>query len=296
MRFGLVGTGYWAWVTQGAALSQLEGATLSAVWGRNPAHTADLAAEFGAAPASSYDELLETVDAVVFGVPPDVQAPLAVRAAEAGRHLLLEKPVATSLAATDRLVEAVEAAGVCSLVFFTSRFDPGRQAWLEDVAGGGWDGAWARWLAANFVEGSPYAGSAWRWQRGALWDVGPHLLSVLLPVLGPVEQVTARAGVGDLAHLILTHAGGATSTASVTLRASRRAAGSDLAFWGGSGIFSMPPMAGTSKQAFARAVRELMEAVAAGRRSHPCDVHFGREVVRVLAEAEAQLGPTRRPD
>ena len=292
MRFGLVGTGYWAWVTQGAALSRLEGATLSAVWGRNRDHTSDLAVEFGARPASSYAELLEMVDAVAFGVPPDVQVELAVQAAEAGRHLLLEKPVATSVTAADRLVEAVEAAGVCSVVFFTSRFDPGRQAWLEDLAGGQWEGAWARWFAPNFVEGSPYAGSAWRRERGALWDLGPHLLSLLLPVLGQVEAVTARPGAGDLAHLILSHAGGATSTASVTLRASRRAASSEVAFWGSSGIFSMPPMAGTSKEAFARAARELTEAVAAGRRSHSCDVRFGREIVRILAEAEAQLKPS----
>lgn len=291
MNFGLVGTGYWAWVTQGAALSRLEGATLSAVWGRNPGHTADLAAEFGARPASSYAELLEMVDAVVFGVPPDVQAELAVQAAQAGRHLLLEKPVATSLAAADRVVEAVDAAGVSSLVCFTSRYDPGRQEWLEDMAGEAWEGAWARWFAANFVEGSPYAGSTWRWERGALWDLGPHVLSVLVPVLGPVEAVTARSGTGDLTHLILTHAGGATSTASLTLRASRRAAGSDLAFWGGAGIFTMPPMAGTSKDAFGEAARQLMEGVAAGRRSHPCDVHFGREVVRILTEAEARLAP-----
>lgn len=295
MNFGLVGTGYWAWVTQAAGLARLEDARLSTVWGRNPDRTADLAAEFGARPAGSYAELLATVDAVVFGVPPDVQAELAVEAAKAGRHLLLEKPVATSLAAVDRLVEAVDASGVSSVVFFTSRYDPGRQAWLEDVAGQRWDGAWARWFAANFVEGSPYAGSTWRWERGALWDLGPHVLSMLVPVLGQVEAVTARPGVGDLAHLMLTHAGGATSTASVTLRASRRAVGSEVAFWGDRGIFFMPPMAGTSKDAFVEAARELTAGVAAGRRSHPCDVHFGREVVRILAEAEAQLGPAGGP-
>ncbi|MBO0747995.1 MAG: Gfo/Idh/MocA family oxidoreductase [Acidimicrobiaceae bacterium] len=295
MNFGLVGTGYWAWVTQAPGLARLEGAHLSTVWGRNPDRTADLAAEFGARPAGSYAELLEKVDAVVFGVPPDVQAELAVEAAGAGRHLLLEKPMATSLAAADGLVGAVDAAGVSSVVFFTSRYDPGRQAWLEDVVGETWNGAWARSFAANFVEGSPYASSTWRWERGALWDLGPHVLSVLLPVLGHVEAVSARPGVGDLAHLVLTHAGGATSTASITLRASRRAAGSEVAFWGERGIFSMPPMAGTSKDAFVEAARELMEGATAGRRSHPCDVHFGREVVRILAEAEAQLDPAGGP-
>ncbi|WP_410095188.1 Gfo/Idh/MocA family oxidoreductase [Streptomyces sp. wa22] len=43
------------------------------------------------------DALLAASDAVAFAVPPDVQAPLAVRAAEAGCHLLLDKPVATTV-------------------------------------------------------------------------------------------------------------------------------------------------------------------------------------------------------
>lgn len=288
MRFGLVGTGYWAWVTHAAGLSTVEGAELAAVWGRNPDRTATLAKEFGAEAAPSFPELVESVDAVAFAVPPDIQADLAVEAARAGRHLLLEKPVATRPDAADRLVDAVDAAGVASVVFFTARFDPARSAWLDDVTGVSWGGAWARWLTATFFDGSPYAGSSWRRERGGLWDVAPHLLAILLPVLGPVEGVTARAGAGDLAHLILAHAGGATSTISVTLGAPRRAISHELTLWGDSGVFSLPPMAGTAKTAFAQAARELMESAAAGG-SHPVDVHLGREVSRVLADVEAQL-------
>ena len=39
---------------------------------------------------------LDAVDGVAFAVPPDVQAPIAVAAARAGKHLMLEKPLATS--------------------------------------------------------------------------------------------------------------------------------------------------------------------------------------------------------
>jgi predicted dehydrogenase len=289
MKFGLVGTGYWARITQGAGLAAEPEVDLIAVWGRDPDKTAALAGGLGVDVAASYDELLERVDAVAFAVPPHVQAALAVQAAEAGKHLLLEKPIATSLADADALVAAADAAGVASVVFFTARYDQARRDWLDGLGGGAWEGGWARWFAANFVADSPYASSAWRWDRGALWDLGPHLLALLTPPLGPVVGVSATAGVGDLVHLVFEHEFGATSTASATLRAPREAAGHELAFWGPTGIATMPEPSGSSAQNLATAARELIAEAASGRRSHPCDVHFGRHVVKILAEAEAQM-------
>src|SRR5712692_6320511 len=124
LRFGLVGTGHWARITHAPALASTEGIAFTAVWGRNN----DAAAEL----------------AVAFAVPPDVQAPIAIRAARAGKHLLLEKPVATSAADADELVSAVERANVASVVFFTARFQADVRAWLAGVAAaGGWAGGCA---------------------------------------------------------------------------------------------------------------------------------------------------------
>jgi len=141
MRFGLVGTGYWARVTHAPAVASTEGVELTAVWGRDPRAAAGLAAEYQATPSRDIEAFLAGVDAVCFAVPPDVQAPIATRAARAGKHLLLEKPVALSEAEADGLVEAVEQAGVASVVFFTQRFQPDVRAWLAEVtARGGWAG------------------------------------------------------------------------------------------------------------------------------------------------------------
>ena len=77
MRFGLVGTGYWARATHAAAIASTAGASLAAVWGRNPQATASLAAEHGAAAFTgeeAIDAFLDGVDAVAFSVPPYVQA------------------------------------------------------------------------------------------------------------------------------------------------------------------------------------------------------------------------------
>ena len=85
-------------------------------------------------------------------MPPDVQNAIAIRAARAGKHLLLEKPVGTSVADADRLAEAVRQAKVASVVFFTARFRADVRAWLADVTSrGGWAGGWAFWLGSSLL-------------------------------------------------------------------------------------------------------------------------------------------------
>jgi predicted dehydrogenase len=294
LRFGLVGTGYWARTMHGAGLGRESAAGLAAVWGRDAGKAAALATELGIVAYPDFDDFLGQVDAVSFAIPPDAQAELAIRAARAGKHLLLEKPVATSAAAGRELAEAVRQAGVSSVVFFTSRFTQPNREWLAAVGdAGGWHGAWARWIVSAFAPGSPYADSPWRREKGALWDVGPHALSMLMAALGPVNRVTADAGAGDLAHLIFEHVSGATSTASLTLDAPAEAINVELSLWGAAGLSSMPQGNASPDDAYALALRELMANIAAGQASHPCDVRFGAAVTGVLAEAEQQIAARR---
>ena len=187
LRFGLVGTGYWARVAHARALADTPGIEFAAVWGRNPEAAATLAGAAGATAHRDFDAFLAEIDAVAFSVPPDVQSELAVRAARAGKHLLLEKPMALSDEASDALVAAVDAAGVASVVFFTSRFQPDARAWLEDVtAAGGWAGGHVLWLGSVYAESSPF-NTPWRREKGGLWDLGPHVVSLLWAILGPVD-------------------------------------------------------------------------------------------------------------
>src|SRR5690242_953193 len=195
MRFGVLGTGHWATVTQAAALSTHPSATLAGVWGRSPDKTADLASRYGVPGYDDVDALFADVDAVAVALPPDVQAGLAVRAARAGCHLLLDKPLALTVEAADEVVEAVDAAGVAALVFFTNRFRPEIDKFLANANRvGGWYAGRGVMHASIFQPGNPYGASAWRRERGGLWDIGPHALSVLLPVLGDITEVTAVDG------------------------------------------------------------------------------------------------------
>jgi predicted dehydrogenase len=212
---------------------------------------------------------------------------LAVRAAEAGRHLLLDKPLSLSVAGADRVVAAVERNQVASLVFFTNRFFGNVEAFLDAaIRTGGWDGGRATMFASIFQPGNPYAASAWRRERGGLWDIGPHALSVLLPVLGPVERVVAVNGPHQTAHVLLAHRNGAASSMSLTLDAPPAATAQEFVLYGESGVTAVPGGAGTSVGAFGAAVDQLIMLVSDGVTEHPCDVRFGREVVAILAAAD----------
>jgi predicted dehydrogenase len=289
LRFGLVGTGHWARSTHAPALASTDGVEFAAVWGRNREAARALAAEHGTRAYDDIDAFLSDVDAVAFSVPPDVQSAIAVRAAGAGKHLLLEKPIATSDAGADALAAAVRDSGVASVVFFTARFQPEVRAWLADVADQGpWAGGNAVWLGSALGAASPF-NTPWRRDKGALWDLAPHVVSLLWASLGPVVSVTADAGRADVTHLVLHHASGPTSTVTVTLSAAEAASYSELYLWGESGRSAAPAETDQPVRPLRVALAELAGHASSSQPGHPCDVRFGRDVGRVLSAAQRQL-------
>ncbi|MFE0419571.1 Gfo/Idh/MocA family protein [Streptomyces tendae] len=301
MRIGLLGTGPWADMAHAPALAAHEDLDFVGVWGRRPDAAKELAERHGTRAYDDVDALLADVEAVAVALPPAVQAELAVRAARAGCQLLLDKPLAATVAQGRAVVEAVRAAGVASVVFFTTRFQPETEAWISrQAAGGGWFTARAQWLGALFGDGdgdgdgdSPFAASPWRREKGALWDVGPHALSVLLPVLGDARRVTAAApGPGDTVHLVLDHTGGASSTLTLSLTVPPAAAGATVELRGRAGVTLLPETTEGPVPALRRAADALLAAAESGR-PHPCDAAFGLRVTEILAEAEALLTDRR---
>jgi predicted dehydrogenase len=298
MRFGLLGTGPWAQRTHGPGLAEHPGAELVGVWGRRPEAATELAGLLGTRAYPDVDQLFADCDAVAIALPPDVQAPLAIRAARAGCHLLLDKPVAATAQGARELVTEVERAEVASVVFFTLRFTTESAQWVaEQAAAGGWISGSAQWLSSIYAgEDSPFADSPWRVDRGALWDVGPHALSLLLPVLGDVadlDEVRALAGPGDTVQLVLRHASGAVSSVVVSHTVPPQAGAVAAEVRGEKGVARLPGgLLETVPAAFGRTVDALLESAASGT-AHPCDVHFGARVTEILAAAEASL-PSRK--
>ncbi|RZB14096.1 gfo/Idh/MocA family oxidoreductase [Streptomyces sp. F001] len=291
MRIGLLGTGPWAQMVHAPALGAHDGLDFVGVWGRRPAAAKELADRHSIRAYDDVDALLAEVDAVAVALPPAVQAELAAHAARAGCHLLLDKPVATTVDDGRAVVEAARGAGVASVVFFTTRFQSAPEAWITEQAGrDGWFVGRAQWLGALFSGDNPFAASPWRREKGALWDVGPHALSVLLPVLGDVTGVAAAArGPEDTVHAVLHHATGASSTLTLSLTAPPAAAGATVELRGTAGVTALPAGSEGALPAFARAADALLAAAGSGR-PHPCDAAFGLRVTEILASVEDTLG------
>ncbi|TMM37724.1 MAG: Gfo/Idh/MocA family oxidoreductase [Actinobacteria bacterium] len=303
LRFGLLGTGYWAAETHAAGLRGHPDAEFVGVWGRNPAKAGTIAERYGVRAYSDVDALITDVDALAVALAPDVQADLARRAARAGRHLLLDKPVALSLSAADALVEAVDAAGVSALVFTTNRYRPEVAGFLADAAAtGGWSGSRTTLYGAVKAAGSPYADSPWRDDKGGLWDLGPHALASIVPVLGPVVEVAAMTAPAKTHHVLARHAGGAVSTLHLSIHQTPAATVWETVLFGPAGAATLPTLTTELVDAFRAAVAHLVANAAAGIGDDPLDVHAGRDAVAVLVAAEqaATEGrtvpvPTRTP-
>jgi predicted dehydrogenase len=289
MRFGLFGTGPWAHLAHAPALAAHPDAEFVGVWGRNPDKAAELAGEHSVRAYADQDELLADVDAIAVALPPDVQAPLALKAARLGKHLLLDKPLAFTTEAADEIVAAVTERNLASVVFFTRRLFPQIADFVADAAAtGGWTEARVDHLGSIFAEDNPFGASPWRKESGGLWDVGPHALALVLPVLGPVTEVAGMTGPPDMTHLLLRHASGTISNLTLSLDAPPASEREDAQFAGEAGVRRVPDAPWSPTEALGRAIDQLIAAAADGSPIE-LDVRFGAEVTAVLVAAQEAI-------
>ncbi|MDT8910717.1 Gfo/Idh/MocA family oxidoreductase [Amycolatopsis sp. PS_44_ISF1] len=288
LRVGLVGTGPWATTVHAPGLADHPGTTLTAVWARRPGAASELADAHGAIGTGDFDELLSQVDAVAFAVPPAVQAELAVKAAEAGKHVILEKPIAADLAGAQRLADAVTSNEVASLVVLTLRFATPTREWLDDITrAGGWRGGGARWLSGALL-GGQYAASPWRRDDagGSISDLGPHAFDLLDAALGRITEVlAAHHGEGDLWQLMLAHEGGAISTATLSLHLPIQPTVVEVAVYGEHGYRALGRRAGTAGASYTALLDDFAAMIASGTTTHPCDVRRGLHLSWIIERA-----------
>ncbi|CAM3585927.1 Gfo/Idh/MocA family protein [Tsukamurella ocularis] len=288
MRIGLVGAGPWARETHAPALAAHPGVDFVGGWARDPAAAAAVFPRAFGSPT----ELFDAVDAVAFAVPPNVQVELATRAARAGKHLVLDKPIALDVDGAVSLADAVEAAGVRTIVALTRRFAPETRAFLARAAELGPVAAEAQWLSGAALAGK-YAASAWRQEQGALFDVGPHVLDLLDAVAGPISGVdAARYDAGsDTWTAQLSHDGGAASTLSLSLRTPVVPTVMRVSAHSAQGTAVLESRETPSTECFRVLLDEFLAAIAAST-DHALDVRRGLALQRVIAELRAAAGPT----
>jgi predicted dehydrogenase len=115
-------------------LSTLTGVTLAGIVDQNPERAKDLAAAHGTVVVPDVDALIGQVDAVVVATPTVSHAKVAVPLLEAGVAVLVEKPMARSLAEADALIAAAQAGGATLGVGHTERFNPAVTAARERLS------------------------------------------------------------------------------------------------------------------------------------------------------------------
>ncbi|WP_067181374.1 Gfo/Idh/MocA family protein [Microtetraspora niveoalba] len=282
---GLVGAGPWAGMVHAPALAAGPGTRLAGIWARRPEAAAQLAAAHGVPSFERLEDLFEVCAAVAFSVPPAVQAELGVRAARAGKALLLEKPLAADLDGAKRLADAVGEAGVASQMVFTFRYSPATRAFLERARSIEPFGGHAANIS-GVLHGGPFA-TPWRLERGALLDVGPHMIDLLDAALGPVTAVRAHGDPLRWVGLLLEHESGAVSEASLSMAAIGDAPPPRIDVYGRKGNASLP-VTEFGEGVFAAMAAEFAETVRRGG-GHPLDARHGLRLQAVIDEAERQL-------
>lgn len=190
-------------------------------------------------------------DLVVVAAPNREHVPLGLAAVEAGLHLVVDKPLAASVADGQRLADAVEARSVVASVFHNRRWD-GDFLTLKRLVSEGSLGELVR-LESRFDRWRPEV-DVNKWREvgapedagGLLFDLGPHLIDQALDLLGPARSVYAEvralrpgAEVDDDVFLALEHSSGVRSQLWATMLAAQpgprlRALGSRVAYvkWG----------------------------------------------------------------
>jgi UDP-N-acetyl-2-amino-2-deoxyglucuronate dehydrogenase len=203
--FGIVGGGVIGPLHAQAITAQPD-ARLVAVCDIVPGAAEKLAGDYGAEAMTDLDAMLarDDIQVVSVCVPSGLHAEIGVRAAQAGKHVICEKPIDITLDAADRLIAACDEAGVKLQVISQHRFGAGMQRLKQAIN----DGALGTLVMGNaeifwYRAQAYYDSGGWRgtWALdggGCLMNQGVHYVDLLRWAMGPVASVTAK--VGTLAH------------------------------------------------------------------------------------------------
>ena len=236
VAWGLIGCGDIARKRIAPALRDLERCRLMAVSRQRSDLAESFAREFGAGKHYvNWQDLVrdDELDAVYIATPVHLHAAQAIAAAEAGKHVLCEKPMAMSVAECDRMIAAARASRVKLGVAYYRHFYPVVKRAREIVESGDIGlPVLAQINAFESFNPGPEHPRAWLLKKeksggGPMFDFGCHRIEVLANVFGQITKVRALMAkvafereVEDTATALFQFAGGACATLSVTHAAS----------------------------------------------------------------------------
>jgi NDP-hexose-3-ketoreductase len=300
LRIGVLGCGDIAWRHTLPAMVRVPDVEPAAVASRDLAKAERFAAEYGGAPVQGYENLLARadVDAVYIALPAGLHHEWALRALEAGKHVLVEKPVTTTLAEADELATCAEKHGRWLMDGFMF-LHHSQHAAVRDLLDDGAIGEPRMFSCAFGIP--PRPADDVRYQAdlggGALLDVGVYTVRAAqlflgddLTVVGSLLQRDAERGIDLGGNALLCSGDGVPAELSFSFRSGYR---SMYAIWGSKGRISLhraftPP-------ATLRPVVRVTRQSGTEEISLEADDQFGN-MLRAFARAargESEFGPYR---
>jgi predicted dehydrogenase len=190
---------------------------------RTQATAAGFCTDAGLRWVSSLDAILndKDIDAVVFATPHSQHTEQVIRAAEAGRHVFVEKPFSLSLADAKRARAAADKAGIVLAIGFNRRFHPSMTLLRNAITSGQLGTVATISAEQTALHGISMKEDAWRVRpdeapAGAMTAIGVHLVDGMIDLFGPIRQVYAQVArraaplADDTTDVLLRFANGAS--------------------------------------------------------------------------------------
>jgi predicted dehydrogenase len=314
VRVALLGSG---WIMRFHARGVLEhGDRLVAASNWREESLARLATEFGVPRTTTrWEDLAEDpeIEAVVIATPNALHAPRATACLGAGKHVLVEKPMATTLAEADAMVAAAEASAGSLMVAHCWRFHPDVRRMRNRIAAGEFGtvvktrgyGIHAGWGPSGWFTDPVLAGG------GALLDMGVHAIDTARFLLGDPQPRRVCAAVGrrygdyavdDDGILLVSWEGGVNSVVeSGWWQPHLAGLEADTEVYGTGGYDRIWPFTEgppgyehCSQEMYSAQMAAFLSGAAEGRPSRP-DGTDGRVVMRIVDEAYRSAGPLDEP-
>jgi predicted dehydrogenase len=229
LRVACIGMGWWSDVLADS-IKRSDKIEIAACYTRSADKREAFAKKYGCRPAASYQAVLADrgIDAIVNTTPNDVHLETTRAAAQAGKHVFLDKPIANTVSDGRAITEACAQAGVVLALGYQRR----RESHFRFVKKQIDEGRFGRLVNAEANISRDRLGkidlSSWRYQAagmpgGVMLQIGIHYTDVLTYLMGPVKAVRGQFAQlvlpgdnPDVASLILEHESGALSTVNAS--------------------------------------------------------------------------------
>jgi UDP-N-acetyl-2-amino-2-deoxyglucuronate dehydrogenase len=215
------------------AIDQIDGLELVAVCDSDSARAEQAGKQWGVPHYTSYEKMLKEskADIITIATPSGLHAEQGIEAANAGKHVVMEKPMAISLTGADSLVHACDKAGVQLFVVKQNRLNPPVQLLKSAVDRNRFGRIymasctvhWAR--PQEYYDQAPWRGT-WEFDGGAFMNQASHYVDLIQWLMGPVESVMAKTATlarrietEDSGIAILKFRSGALGSIEVTMLA-----------------------------------------------------------------------------